>query len=501
MKPSHRDAIGLALALAAALLGHRFVLGLQLMGWDTWPTIAASRISSLGDLAGSFGEELMDGRYPYGSFYRPVVNLSFALDHAISGLDPRGYQATQLVILAASVLAVFALARRWLGGSLAAGVAACVFALHPLELETVPVAARRADMLFSLFLVCALWVQPLGARASPRALIASTVFVLLAAASKDTGAVALPLVLAAQWWLPQTADARERTRRALTRGAAPALVFLAFLATRTWALGGIGGHPGSDPVAGALWGLLRAPEFARSLLLPQPWSPDLAVDAAIALVLALGLVGALVLATRAEATPPCSPTPARVAGFLLLWLAALLAMTGVSGERAPWYAVPLLPPYALLLGLAVDGVRVGLRTGRRGAALSSGVAVLLVLAGLLVYSPLCHRYPEWPLVSEQARSFLQRLDAALAAARPGTTITVDGLPLGTGEPLERVGVRSALCLNDYSVAAYAELSHPDLPVRVLLHTAGPPTPPREGVVTIDVVPLPSPVQAGPSRRE
>ena len=56
-----------------------------------------------------------------------------------------------------------------------------------------------------------------------------------------------------------------------------------------------------------------------------------------------------------------------------------------------------------------------------------------------------------------------------------------------------MGVRSALCLSDYSVQAYAELVFPDLPVRVLLRTGGAATPPTPGVVTVDAVPLPSPV--------
>jgi hypothetical protein len=156
VKPRTRDAIGLTLALAAALAAHRFVLDLELMGWDTYPTIAASRIRDLGDLWGSFTEKLMDERYPAGSFYRPVTNLFFAL------------------------------ARRWLGPGAAPWVAALTFALHPLQLETVPVAARRADMLFSVFLCWALIAQPLGSRRPRRAIALGALWVLFSAASKET---------------------------------------------------------------------------------------------------------------------------------------------------------------------------------------------------------------------------------------------------------------------------------------------------------------------------
>ena len=50
MKPSHGQAtfLGLLLAVGAALLAHRFVLELELMGWDSYPLIAASRATTQG---------------------------------------------------------------------------------------------------------------------------------------------------------------------------------------------------------------------------------------------------------------------------------------------------------------------------------------------------------------------------------------------------------------------------------------------------------------------
>jgi hypothetical protein len=495
VKPDHRDTTGLALALVAALFAHRFVLDLELMGWDTYPTIAASRVHDLGDLLGSFSEELMDGRYPGGHFYRPVTNLVFALDHAVWGLRPLGYHLTNLVILLAGVVAVFVLARRWLGPGWGPCVAALVFALHPLQLETVPVAARRADMLFTLFVVWALVVQPLGARSPPRALALGALFVLLSAASKETGAIALPVVAGAQWLLPSHAGPGERTRRTLRLCVLPAAAFACFLALRTAVLGGMGGHPGSSPLAGGLRGLGTAPDYARSLLMPQPWSEHPAVDRWLLLALALCLLAALALAVRSAPREPHRdrPAPRRLPAFLGFWLLCLLVMTGISGETASWYAVPFLPPYALLIGyLAATAFAAG-RSPRTGVALAAGVVALLLTLSHLRYSALIQHYETWPEVSRQERDFLERLRASVAAATPGTTLRVSGLPLGTGVPLERVGVRSALCLSDYSVQAYAELVFPDLPVRVLLRTGGAATPPTPGVVTVDAVPLPSPV--------
>jgi hypothetical protein len=154
--------------------------------------------------------------------------------------------------------------------------------------------------------------------------------------------------------------------------------------------------------------------------------------------------------------------------------------------------VPFLPPYALLVGgLAAWAVAAG-RTRPSGVLLAAGSVALVLTLSHLRYSALLQPYDTWSEVSRQERSFLERLRASLADAAPGTTLVVPGLPLGTGVPLERVGVRSALCLSDYSVQAYAELVFPDLPVRVRLRTGGPATQPTPGVVTVDAVPLPSP---------
>jgi hypothetical protein len=502
---SQRSVLGLALVLGATAVAYRGVLDLELMGWDSYPTIAASRIASASDLAGTFGEELMDGRYPGGRFYRPLTNLLFALDFALHGLEPLGYQLTNLGLLAAGVVAVHALARRLLGDGPGAFVATAAFALHPLQLEWLPAAARRADMLATLFTVLALLASLPGPRSRP---VWSALAVLFAAASKEIGAVALPLCVAAAALLASPREPRLRAGSALAAalrgGALPAAAFAAYLAARLAALGGLGGHPESSLALGALRGLAGLPDYARSLLLPQPLFGAPALDLAAWLALAGGAAAGLALTTRAgglragSAGGLCAGAypPRRLLALLAGWLGLLLATTGVSGVRAAWYGAPFLPAYAIGLGLLADGALAAARARRRAAALVAGSVAAALLATHLRYSALGHDYPEWRVASEQARSFLARLGAALAEAEPGTTIAVPGLPLGEAKPIGEVGIRSALCLADYSVQAWAELALPGRPVRVVMRAEPPPTPPQPGVITVDVAPLPSPVLLG-----
>ncbi|MGI9591550.1 MAG: hypothetical protein ACR2P8_09290, partial [Myxococcota bacterium] len=245
--------VGVALA---AILGLAFaayfpLLGLDHLGWDTWPLLVSARVASFGDLAASFTEVLMDGRYPHGDFYRPVLSLSVGFDGVFWGLRPFGYHLTDLLLLLLTCLAAFAAGRRLLGDPWAAVAACALFALHPLHFESLPVTARRGDALAGLFTLLALVCLP--PRGQGRGL-GATLFAVLAVGSKETGLLAAPLLVVLAFVEGEGSPAR-RWRDAL-RVAAPALVALAvFLLLRLWVLGGLGGHGGSSLVAGAL----RAP--------------------------------------------------------------------------------------------------------------------------------------------------------------------------------------------------------------------------------------------------
>ncbi|HJO24790.1 MAG: hypothetical protein QF890_01155 [Myxococcota bacterium] len=483
MKPSARDVLALGFALAAAWLTHQFVLDLALVGWDTYPIIAASRVGGLGELSGLFTEEWMGGRYPRGHFYRPVSALSFALDHTLWGLEPRGYQWTNLACLLFAVTAVYAVARAWLGSAIAAGVAALTVAVHPAMLEVVPVSARRSDLLALAFVACTLAIQRFDAAPGRLRITIGALFAALAVAAKETGVVVIPAVLAAHAWLPGVAAPRACLRRAGVGGGPAALAALAVVVLRSAVLGGLGGHPDSSLLGGAIAGIQGAGTWLHFVLEPQPWTELPFVDLAIAGILA----GGLGLATwwTLEDDPSARP----VAAVLAVWAVSLLLLAGVSGDPASWYAAPLLAPYALLLGLITRAVpRRWPAVQRSAVAAAAFVAVLLV--SYIVRSDPLQGYEGWRSVSRHTAQFLRTFDATLAGAQPGDVVSVEGLPLGFGAPIERIGIRSALGLTDYSVAAYAELTVPGRIVRVVLQDTVDSTPASGETVTVRVTPLP-----------
>jgi hypothetical protein len=461
--------------LALAIAAHRPFLALTHLGWDTYPLILSSRVSSAADLLGVFSEELMDGLYPHGRFYRPLTTLSFALDHALFGLASRGYHATDLALLLACTLALAGLVRRLLGPGAAGAVAALWFALHPLHVETLPVAARRADVLAQLFTLLALVAMPAAPSATRR--WAAALFAALALGAKETGILALPLLLALRFAEPGGEGPVRRLRAASRECALPAAAVALVLLLRSLVLGGLGGHPESSLLAGTARGLALAPVYAWLLLMPQP----LLADA----TLARGLVAAAALALIAVLPRVSGRTRRRpLLWVCATWLLGVLLLNGIAGEVASWYAYAALPPGALLVGALAAGAARADGSGRGARAVAAATALLLLVMALR-YSPLLHAYPDWQRVSEGCVAYLDRVRAAAAGAPPGAVRSVPDLPVGLASPLERVGVRSALGLAPYSVEAWAALALEGPPLFVVVADAARPAAARADGIVIE----------------
>ncbi len=459
---------GVVVVLVLAWRAYRPVLALGHLGWDTWPLLLASRITTAGDLVGTFSERLMDGLYPHGDFYRPLLNLSVAFDYALWGTLPFGYHLTDLLLLLLTCGAVFAVGRRLLGDPWAALAACALFALHPLHFESLPVTARRGDALAGLFTLLALWSLPRGAG---RRGWAAAVCALLAAASKESGALAAPLLVLLAF-AEGTGSAGARARAALRAGA-PALALLAcFLAARIGVLGGMGGHLGTSRAAGAERAPGLALLFVPALLVPQPAG---AVPGQVGLALAV-LLG-LVLAIFARR----SLRVRRVLWVPGAWAAGLLVLSGVSGDVAPWYAPTLLPAYALVFGVLIAGLRRASRTAGKTARAAGATFALLLALSPLRYSGLFERYEQWHELSAESATFLDDLRRRIEAlpARGGRVRT-SALP----ERRPRagpVGVHGAAGLGLYSVRAWAAL---ELPERRVVVRAGGSAAREAGVVVV-----------------
>lgn len=428
--------------VATTWLAYGWIMGLALLGWDSYPLIAAARIDSLGAFIGTFAEELMDGRYADGHFYRPVTHLSFALDHALGGLAPAGYHRTDLALAALAATLVACVARRLVGGVLGPLAAGTFFLLHPAQLDILPYSPRRADTLAIAFTLATLLCVG-RARAPWTALCA-----LLALGAKETGLLVLPLAAA---WCLLVAREREVARidvtwRAALRPMLPVvLATLAFMLVRTTVLGGLGGHAESG--AAALGGVGAALRELGALTLGPAESLSVAW---VALPFVLGAL----LATRERRSA-------------LAWIAVAAgcaaALTAVAGRAHPWYALLLVLPMSFLGALIVaEGrARLAARPLRAldAAPIITALGALVAVGALARVGGLAPREPAFRVASDGAWSALNRIGEALPAAAPGQRALVQPWVPFVARERGTIFVHAP-----YTLAAYVECLAPELPV-------------------------------------
>lgn len=133
-------------------------------------------------------------------FFRPLVGLSFGLQFLWHGIAPRAYGLFNLLLHLLNVILVFLLLRRWERTKPLAAWAAALFALN-LKAAGMAVGwiSGRSELLFSFFLLLALWSFVNAKREAPAHLRAARYFLcmtfyLAALLSKET-AVAAPLFI------------------------------------------------------------------------------------------------------------------------------------------------------------------------------------------------------------------------------------------------------------------------------------------------------------------
>src|SRR5579872_3847715 len=92
----------------------------------------------------------------YAQNWHPLTWISHALDCQLYGLNPAGHHLTSLLLHILNVLLLFLLLLRATGAMGRSFVVAALFALHPLNVESVAWVAERKNVLCTFFFLLAL---------------------------------------------------------------------------------------------------------------------------------------------------------------------------------------------------------------------------------------------------------------------------------------------------------------------------------------------------------
>jgi tetratricopeptide (TPR) repeat protein len=324
---------------------------------------------------------------------RPLVNLSLAINYAVGGLAVEGYHVANLVLHILAALALFGLVRRTLllpalsarFAAASTGLAlavALLWALHPLQTESVTYVVQRSESIVGLFYLLLLYCLVRGA-SSDRGVLWHALAVLtctLGMASKEV-MVSAPLVALAYHRIFVARSWKEtRWRWRLWLALAATWVLLAIVYPMSQNRGGSAGFGlGMTP-----WQYLRTQfgcivDYLRLVFWPGPLVLDYGYPVANSaaeivpyaiVVLVLAALTAVALARRPKW------------GFLGLFFFAILAPSSsiipLVGQTKAEHRMYL--PLAAVVTLVVLAGYLGLgrmRAGRVSAALVSVVAAAL----------------------------------------------------------------------------------------------------------------------------
>lgn len=135
----------------------------------------------------------------WSGIYRPLRTLSFAIDYQLFGLHSAGYHIENLLLHYLNCILVYFLLLRLTRSRLVTFIATLLFAIHPVQIESVTWISSRADLLFStLTLVCMLlYIKRSEAKATLSVGFALTLSSLyfIALLSKETAIALVPTLL------------------------------------------------------------------------------------------------------------------------------------------------------------------------------------------------------------------------------------------------------------------------------------------------------------------
>ena len=354
-----------------------------------------------------------------GNYWHPLAFVSHMLDVQLFGLHAGAHHLVSAGLHLANALLLYSLLRALTREAARPAFVAAVFAVHPLQVESVAWVAERKTVLAAFLLLLSLRAYAAWAtrRGGPGLYAAALAAYALSLAAKPLGVAMPALLLLLEYWPLERL--RSRTGACL-RAAAPFAVLAAAsaAATRATAL-----FVSAVPLS---WRLLNTPGFLLRYLGKAVWPAPLSVfypypQAPASPAMAAGCLAALLALTWAAARA-ARRAPAALVGWLW-FLAAILPVSGLVAVGAHSVADRFM--YLPLIGLALTAAWAFPLKGR--AAAVAGAACVCALAaaafarvgdwrdGVTLFESAARAEPGSPLVRMQL-GFALFKDGRLAEA-------------------------------------------------------------------------------------
>ncbi len=327
------------------------------------------------------------------SQYFPLTYTTFLFEHAIWGFDPAGYHWVNILLHATNALLLWRLLRAL--NVRAAWFAAALFALHPVQVESVAWITERKNVLMGFFFLAALlaWLRFIDEKPNRSRwwLVFAFVLYLLALSAKTTACTLPAALVLILWWKrkPITAQRWMQITPFVLAGVGAGVISI------LWERMHQGGRPDAIPIAlveriligsRAIWFYLSKLAWPADLIFSYPrWQISRADPLAYVWLLALAaLVGVMVYARR-----QLGRAPEVAFAFFVLTLSPLLGVVIVTTFLYSFVAdhyqyLACIGPLALFAAGCDAGFARISSPGKEWLA-RSGAAIVLALLGFLTW--------------------------------------------------------------------------------------------------------------------
>ena len=447
-------AISLALSIVLiAFLTYKDILNYFFSNMDLTYLVFYWRIESLHDVLRVFTEPWATG------FYRPITTLSFSLDYAIWGLNPFGWQLTNLILhILVSVLVFFVIVSLTKGELLIAWLSAVIFTTHPVLANDVQVIPYRQDIVPAIFILLTviLFLKYMSAESKKYYLFLSLLFCFFALGSKEIAVITPVIIFSYVIIFSEKKSFKNKTLNAVKIALPFFLLAFLYVAWRAYLFRGFGGYGRYSNLP--VWTNIK--NYLAYLLDPVH-------------LLHLGLTGAILiiffglLIYRQEIKSSFTGSIyGKSVVFLLIWmllpLAILLYSLGYIDPRQAY--MPAMPFSGVLSVVFVNNTKSTFqKLGRLNTSfiksLIASLMTLCLIAYLFIYSPLIKNYREVENCGKICKIVLYKLLEIVPKMQADGTIYITNLPINV-YPRGASPVLDGSCFEDGNYKKFIDYYYP-----------------------------------------
>jgi len=290
----------------------------QVQSWQYLPQILGSQLWSQMARSQAF-------------FYRPLFSLWMLVMHTLGGLTPWFWHLSSILLHVACTYLVYGLSKRLLGSEVGAGLAAALFAVHPIHVDAVTWVSASNEILFSILTLGAMLVILAPHESGERwPILLSAALYFTGLFAKETGVTLVVVLIAMAWMRPQDGE-NSWSKRLVLAGSPYVAASGAYAIIRWSVLRGVGVETGEHS-----W---REVFFS---------GPSILLFYLRKLMLPVGLSGGYVNPIHSSPTMAFWLPLAAILLFVVLmaWLA--FRVNPIFGFSAALILLPLLPTLAAI---------------------------------------------------------------------------------------------------------------------------------------------------------